>query len=180
MKRWAVAAALVLAGVALAGCTSVPQARPTPRPSVHESAVDVVADSLIRNPILPPGAKSVASLAGKNFARPAQGPAMCTGTGDRALYWVVSGTIRSVADYLKTHTPRLFVYSGEGTSYRDTARSVLLTASILDFRPGIGKQAQIVYTIAPTSSHRIGIRLDGEVVPVGASCGSAGYHPKFT
>jgi hypothetical protein len=157
-------------GILLAGCTAAtPGPTKTSAPAV--SSADLAAAKLLQNPTIPPGARPVDSLPGKEFASPSQIP-VCKGIGLKTLFWVAPGTITSIEDFLKSHPASGFEAGNEG---KETYGGTLVSASVFEsYKGNVGKQAQVVYTIAPTDGGRIGIRLDAEVVPVGAPCTSAG------
>jgi hypothetical protein len=158
-------------GILLAGCTATAPSPKTTTSAAPVSPADIAAAKLAQNPTIPPGARPVNSLPGKEFANPSQVPA-CKGIGLKTLYWVAPGSITSVQDYLKTHPAPGFDAGNAGT---ETHGGTLVSASVSEnFTGKVGKQAQVVYSIAPTVGGRIGIRLDAEVVPTDAPCTSAG------
>jgi hypothetical protein len=168
--RIRIAAVLLVAASALSGCTAA-----TPAPSIPTtrpvSSADADAAKLLEDPTIPPGARSVASLPGKEFASPSQMPG-CQEIGLKTLYWVAPGSITSIADYLSSRPASGFERGNVGTA---KLGGKLVSASVSEsFMGKVGKQAKVVYTIAPTQNGRVGIRLDAEVVPVGAPCASAG------
>ena len=86
--RWAVAGALVLAGLGVVW---------TAGPYLH-------AERMLDAAVVPPGSVQVFFLPGGAFAQPPQEPA-CAPLIDQTRYWIVPGDPQDIASFLRAHAP---------------------------------------------------------------------------
>jgi hypothetical protein len=156
--RWAVAGALVLAGVAWAAGAAGPY--------LH-------AERMLDAAVVPPGSVPVFFLPGAVFAQPSQEPA-CTPLIDQARYWVVPGDPQDIAAFLRAHAPAGIPNSGEGEL--STADGQTISYDVFDAEPGNSEvsPANLDITVAALGAGMAGIRADAEVVPADATCTRSG------
>ena len=154
--RWAVAGALVLAGLGVAWAAG------TAGPYLH-------AERMLDAAILPPGSVQVFFLPGGVFAQPSQEPA-CVPLIDQTRYWMVPGDPQDIAAFLRAHAPPEI--PGHGAGQLSTAGGQTISYDVIDAEPGNsgGSPAELDFTVAALGAGTAGIRADAEVVADGATC----------
>jgi hypothetical protein len=155
--RWAVAGALVLAGLGVVW---------TAGPCLH-------AERMLDAAVVPPGSVQVFFLPGGVFARPSQEPA-CAPLIDQARYWIVPGDPQDIALFLRAHAPPGIPNSGAGQL--STAGGQTISYDVIDAERGNGggSPAELDFTVAALGAGMAGIRADAEVVSADATCSYSG------
>ena len=155
--RWAVAGALVLAGLGVVF---------TAGPYLH-------AGRMLDAAVVPPGSVQVFFLPGGVFAQPSQEPA-CAPLIDQVRYWMVPGDPRDIAAFLRSHAPPGIPNNGEGQL--STAGGQTISWDVIDAERGNrgGSPAELDFTVAALGAGIAGIRADAVVVPGGATCAYSG------
>jgi len=158
--RWAVAGALVLAGLGVAWAAG------TAGPYLH-------AERMLDAAILPPGSVQVLFLPGGAFAQPSQEPA-CAPLIDQTRYWMVPGDPQDIAAFLRAHAPPGI--PNNGTGQLSTTGGQPISYDVLDAERGKsgGFPAELDLTVAALGAGVAGIRADAEVVPADATCTYSG------
>ena len=155
--RWAVAGALVLAGLGVAV---------TAGPYLH-------AERMLDAAVVPPGSVPVFFLPGAVFAQPAQEPA-CAPLIDQARYWIVPGDPPDIAAFLRAHAPPGIPNRSAGQL--STAGGQTISYDVMDEERGNGEAppAELDITVAALGAGIAGIRADAQVVPADATCSYSG------
>jgi hypothetical protein len=155
--RWAVAGALVLAGLGIAWTAS---------PYLH-------AERMLDAAIVPPGSVQVPFLPGGVFAQPSQEPA-CTPLTDQTRYWIAPGDPQDIASFLRAHAPPGIPNNGAGQL--STAGGQTISYDVIDAERGnsVGSPAELDFTVTALGAGMAGIRADAEVVADGATCSYSG------
>jgi len=156
--RWAVAGALILAGVAWAAGAAGPY--------LH-------AERMLDAAIVPPGSVQVFFLPGGVFAQPSPEPG-CTPLIDQTRYWMVPGDPQDIASFLRAHAPPGI--PNNGTGWSGTGGGQTISYDVLDTERGNsgGSPADLDFTVAALGAGITGIRADAEVVADGATCSYSG------
>ena len=156
--RWAVAGALVLAGVAWAARAAGPYPH---------------AERMLDAAIVPPGSVQVFFLPGDIFAQPSQEPG-CTPLIDQTRYWMVPGDPQDITSFLRAHAPPGIPNNGAG--WLGTGGGQTISYDVLDTERGDsgGSPADLDFTVAALGAGITGIRADAEVVANGATCSYSG------
>jgi len=155
--RWAVAGALVLAGLGVVW---------TAGPYLH-------AERMLDAAVVPPGSVQVFFLPGGVFAQPSQEPA-CAPLIDQTRYWIVPGDPQDIASFLRAHAPPGIPNNGAGQL--STAGGQTISYDVIDAERGNsgGSPAELDFTVAALGAGMAGIRADAGVVPADATCSYSG------
>lgn len=155
--RWAVAGALVLAGLGVVW---------TAGPYLH-------AERMLDAAVVPPGSVQVFFLPGGAFAQPSQEPA-CAPLIDQTRYWIVPGDPQDIASFLRAHAPPGI--PGHGAGQLSMAGGQTISYDVIDAEGGNsgGSPAELDFTVAALGAGMAGIRADAEVVPADATCSYSG------
>jgi hypothetical protein len=155
--RWAVAGALVLAGLGVVW---------TAGPYLH-------AERMLDAAVVPPGSVQVFFLPGGVFAQPSQEPAYAP-LIDQTRYWIVPGDPQDIASFLRAHAPPGI--PNNGADQLSMAGAQTISYDVIDAERGNsgGSPAELDFTVAALGAGMAGIRADAEVVPADATCSYSG------
>jgi hypothetical protein len=163
----------LLAAIGLTGCASnqgVPAApnvasqTPTATaPTTAEARAHTEAVALLRTAILPAGARPTGAIASSSLSSPFESVG-CKPLVDVSRFAIISdSTVQAVLAGLRSG-PDASRFSGYGTT---TQNGRLLSAGVVE---GTWSTHSVTLRLAPLPGGDVGVRLDAQVVPDGASC----------
>ncbi|HEY2643523.1 MAG TPA: hypothetical protein VGI56_07220 [Galbitalea sp.] len=174
LAGWSLA---VLVALGLTGCAadhgvvaSLAAASPTPTataPTTAEARAHTEAVALLRTAILPADARPTGAIASSSLSSPFESVG-CKSLVDVSRFAIISdSTVQAVLAGLRSG-PDASRFSGYGTT---TQNGRLLSAGVVE---GTWSTHSVMMRLAPLPGGDVGVRLDAQVVPDGASCARTG------
>jgi len=125
---------------------------------------------------LPPGSTHISELSESVFRQPAMGPAACQPTYDKVAYFQAAGSPQAVQDYIASHLPNFLGHPASGqTGGPDETTVYFVYALPTVVSPYVAED--LGFSVAAKGTDKVGIRVDAEVAPPGATCASSGFPP---